>query len=129
MGYVLPTFNLLFNAKKNAGTFISPVPPVAPFRLTNQPCALVWGRRVAVGSTGGTTQQGVLTQGISLLVGPRTDVRSPACIAGEDCLEVPAGTGRWYQVMMVDDIGRGWPNEHRSALLLAILATWPAPIP
>lgn len=129
MPYVVPTFNLLCNVKGNAGTLVAPIPPVAPYRLTGQICALVWGRRVNVASTGGTTFVGVPLQTISLLLPARTDIRGPACTIGEDCVECPAGSGRWYCVYAMDDIGRGWPNEHRCAVMMAIPSFWPDPVP
>lgn len=129
MPYRVPTFNLQCNVKTNAGTLVVPVPPVFPYRLTDQACALVWGKRVNVASTGGTTAQGVPLQTISLLLPALTDIRGPASASGEDCVECPSGSGRWYCVYAMDDIGKGWPNEHRCAVLLPILLTWPDPAP
>jgi hypothetical protein len=43
-------------------------------------------------------------------------------------VEAPKGTGRWYEVIMVDDIGKGFPNEHRYAVLVKY-GVWPDPIP
>ncbi len=124
----LPVFNLLCNISE---PFIAgePIPPVPPFRLTNQECALVYGRRVNVMSTGGTEIPGVPIQAMNLLLPKQTDVRGPQDTISFDCVEVPAGTGRWYQVCMVDDIGKGYANEHRTACLFAIAFDWGAPYP
>jgi hypothetical protein len=46
-------------------------------------------------------------------------------------VEVPAGSGRYYEVVQVDDAGKGFPNEHRIAGLIATvdLGMWPVPYP
>lgn len=126
MSFVVPTFNILCNVKT------CPVPnvpsvPVAPFRLTNQPCQLTYGRRVNTMSTGGTGFAGVLSQGINLLLPAGTDVRGPQDTVSIDMVEVPAGTGRWYAVFFVDDIGKSFANEHRTAGLQALMGSWVAP--
>jgi hypothetical protein len=48
-----------------------------------------------------------------------------------DLVEVPAGTGRFYRVQWVDDLGKGFDNEHRFALLLQTntFSPWPIPMP
>lgn len=57
-----------------------------------------------------------------------TDIRPPNSAGGADKVEMPAGSGRFYQVQFVDDIGKGFPNEHRFAIL-AQMGVWPTPIP
>lgn len=74
-----------------------------------------------------------------LLLPAGTDVRDGSTGGEADIIEVPAGSGRWYSVMSVDDMGKGFPNEHRFALLhkiyerlnpiLFLGANWPTPIP
>jgi hypothetical protein len=57
-------------------------------------------------------------------------------------VEVPSGSGRYYVVVAVDDVGRGFLNEHRYALVLPYYGyypviivngwaapAWPTPIP
>jgi hypothetical protein len=44
-------------------------------------------------------------------------LRTVVPFIGSDTVEVPAGTGNWYQVTFVTDVGRGFPNEYRLALL------------
>lgn len=109
MGYTLPTFNLQCNIYTN-GLY-----PVA--RLTNVPCNLAWGRRVAVPSTGGTSFVGVPLMTMTLLLPLGTDVRGTHQAPGFDTIEVPAGSGRLYWVMFADNIGMGFPNEHKAAIL------------
>lgn len=63
-----------------------------------------------------------------LLLPPITDIRGMQDVSGfVDVVEVPQGTGRWYGVAVVDDVGKGYPNEHRTALLLALPGTWTPP--
>lgn len=61
-----------------------------------------------------------------------TDARSEAQ-GGSPIAEVPAGTLRFYRIVWVDDIGRGFANEHRLAILVQCGAGspyhWPLPIP
>lgn len=104
------------------------------------PCNLAYGRRTQIsfldffgpGDFPGSSQ--------SLLLLPAlADVRSGTSSGQADVVEVPAGTGRWYQVASVDDIGKGFPNEHRAALVLQISqfanstdyagCFWPVPMP
>jgi hypothetical protein len=58
-----------------------------------------------------------------------TDIRDLNTATGYDIVEVPAGTGRLYLVEQVDDVGKGFLNEHRCATLSKGLFTWPSPIP
>jgi len=68
----------------------------------------------------------------TLLLPPKTDIRDGFCVPinSSDWVQVPAGSGRWYRVMYVDDIALGFPNEHRFASLLKQNGMpWPTPIP
>lgn len=78
------------------------------------------------------------TDATSVLFPAGTDVRFYG--AGgltHDVLEVPAGSGRWYIVMDVDDVAKGFANEYRWASVakqvfpsfIANWPLWPAPIP
>lgn len=132
MGYRLPTFNLRCNIGPSGAGPVSwpPAPYVGPPRLANQVCALVFGKRVNVASSGGTGGQGYPVVCMSLLLPPHVDVRAQQSLdRWPDAVEVPAGSGRWYGVLDVDDIGKGWPNEHRTASLYAIPGTWAVPYP
>lgn len=81
---------------------------------------------------------------MELLLPKGTDVRRlvPA-VSGSDVVEVPAGSGRYYVVTGVDDVGKGFPNEYRLATVVVALAgiqqlwnsaatgapDWPEPYP
>jgi hypothetical protein len=128
MAFRLPSFNILCNiTQPDIPGF--PAIPLLPIRINNQPCQLTFGRRVNVTTTGGTGIPGILTIAMSLLLPPRVDVRGPQDTVSFDMAEVPAGSGRWYYCVGVDDIGRGFSNEHRSAAIFALVASWAAPYP
>jgi hypothetical protein len=63
-----------------------------------------------------------------LLLPAGTDIRGFNDGVGIDTVDCPSGSGRIYAVVMVDDAGKGFPNEHRFALLQQ-LTPWPTPIP
>jgi len=120
MSYTLPAFNLVVNIWHN-GTPISNPPDL--ITVGN----LAYGRRV-------TTQywdwadSGISSVFAPLLLPPLVDVRDPMTGPGRDTIEVPAGSGRFYEVDYVDDVGKGFPNEHRFALMRKLIP-WPVPIP
>jgi len=136
MTFVLPTFNLSVNIFDGG----PPYPPVTP-RLTVMG-NLAFSRRGARSSNfWDQNEWGLLPY---LLVPALTDIRDTSWVGalsvGFDVVEVPAGTGRWYQVTSVEDIGKGFANEHRCALLTKIYADlggtgtyagllWPVPMP
>lgn len=128
MPFRLPTFNLTCNISQPpvAGT---PGIPAGSYRVVGQACQLTYGRRVQVVSTGGTTSAGVLVLSMNLLLPPAVDVRGPQDTVSFDMVEVPAGSGRWYSVVGVDDIGKGFSNEHRTAAIFALAGSWVAPYP
>ena len=130
VAYVIPNFNLLCNIWRN--TTLGNIPsaaPTGPPDMANVPCALVFGRRVNVASTGGTNEAGVPLLCMSLLTRKGTNIQGPEGPGGVDSVECPAGTGRYYWVAMVDDIGKGYPNEHRTAGIFAIANSWTPPYP
>jgi len=72
----------------------------------------------------------------SLLFPKGTDVRDVSTTTGPDIIECPAGTGRLYWVTYVDDIARGFGNEHRWVVMQKVwtydafsIYRWPTPIP
>ncbi len=99
-------------------------------------CNLAFGRRVMSSSDFRANETCFLMQ---LLLPPNTDIRDLSCAAVTDVVEVPAASGRYYQAIAVDDVGKGFDNEHRVAGLLKIsqamtpsfsnVPQWPAPIP
>lgn len=128
MAYRLPTFNLVCNIS-NPNDADPSQPPVPPFRIEGQVCQLTYGRRVQVASTGGTGEVGVLVLTMNLLLPALTDIRGPQDLFGYDVVEVPAESGRWYRVFGVDDIGKNFANEHRTASIYALPGTWAHPYP
>jgi hypothetical protein len=120
MSYRIPTFNLTVNVWR-AGTAVTDPPD-----LTTLGCMSI-GRSTTM-TTGIPEDPSVDTVTIRLFVPKLTDVRDAVSPPGADTLEVPAGTGRYYIVRQVDDVGKGFPNEFRFAAI-AKLAPWPAPIP
>ena len=128
MAFRLPSFNLLCNIT-TCDVANVPAIPTLPIRLPNQTCQLCYGRRVNVASTGGTSTVGILSIAMTLLVPPLVDVRGPQDVTSADMVEVPAGSGRWYFVVAVDDIGKGFANEHRTAVMSALAKSWVPPYP
>lgn len=120
MSYSVPTFNLTCNF------YTANAPPPGAARASSL-CNLALGKRVSLGYD----PRGALV--MALLLPKGTDVRGPLqATPVPDFVEVPAGTGRFYIVENVDDIGRGFSNEHRVAFIRAVtigLIVWPTPIP
>jgi hypothetical protein len=66
-----------------------------------------------------------------------TDIRAIWNGVGTDIIELPAGSKRFYSVIHVDDVGKGFSNEYRLALAFydengnGTLAggPFPAPVP
>lgn len=133
MAYTLPTFNLTCALYTNTGTWST-----RGLHRSIEDCNLAYGRRVEIyNAFEGDNSASVF---MSLLLPAGTDVRDLKCSAAEDWVEVPTGSNRWYQVTSVDDIGKGFSNEHRCATIFPIsealypgvvYATlmWPTPIP
>src|SRR4030095_6118536 len=118
MAYVLPTFNLTAGVWHYAtyfGNFPTIVPP-ADFTVS---CNLALGKRGAGG----------FVSTMYLLLPPGTDgrdhLKNPALTAHGDIVEVPFLSSRYYQVVVVDDIGKGFANEHRVCTLEVNPAIYP----
>jgi hypothetical protein len=62
------------------------------------------------------------------LVSAFTDLRDTNNASNFDTVEIPAGSGRFYIVLMVEDVAKGFLNEHRMAFIRKS-GTWPTPIP
>lgn len=132
MAFTLPTFNL----NCNIFTFSA---GIATFRLAS-PCNLAMGKRTAnYGDISGPSQNYYEGLTPALLLPPLTDIRDASCNGFPDIVEVPAGSGRYYTCFGVDDIGKGFTNEHRVATLWKTWSFaanpwvaapfWPTPIP
>lgn len=120
MAYTLPTFNLIVNLWH--GGAVPPAPPdvvtvgnLTPGRRNITPYYLV-----PVGADAPANMWLLLPRG--------TDVRDGKAVSGADLAEVPAGSGRYYNVDFVDDLASGFANEHRFCQLRGI-GPWPVPFP
>lgn len=110
MAYLPPTFNLLCNIYTGPAV----VPPMGPPRIANQPCQL------RLYKTGPIVNASGFTNGmyIALLLPAGTDIRGQiGFVAMADLVECPAGSGRFYTVRTFDDVGKGFANEYRFAIL------------
>lgn len=120
MAFSVPTFNLTCN--------IYTGPPAWPAVPRLSPVC-----NLAVGSKIRANLPGVHALSVYLLLPALTDIRGPVnATPGQDFVEVPAGSGRTYVVLSVEDAGKGFSNEYRFALLLASAVgahVWPTPIP
>lgn len=126
MSYSIPQMPLLFAVWSNADD-----PTTDPPRDFDIPCNLGWGRR-GLSSSPGFVGSGTAPALAQLLVPAGTDIRGMANQAATDpdWVEVPQGSGRYYIVWQVDDIGKGFPNEHRFGLISPLTAIgWPVPYP
>jgi hypothetical protein len=118
--FTLPTFNLAVNIWRHGNPTSNPPDVITPGNLA-------YGERSSVPYAVTTTQQTVYG-GMWLLTPKGTDIRDDKAVAGQDTCEVPAGSGRFYAVVWVDDAGSGFPNEHRFALIIST-SPWPTPFP
>lgn len=109
------------------------------FRLTS-PCNLAQGRRGTVLPDEENTTSIQKTGPMYVLLPALTDVRSLVQgIPDNDLVELPSGSGRWYIVLYVDDVAKGFSNEHRYAMLNQVSENlnhtsyaglnWPIPMP
>lgn len=131
MAFTAPTFNLLCDVY--TGPWLTKV-----LRISGLPCNLAMGRRVQqLWAVGFNAPEGAAAP--NLLVPALSDVRDQICGGDSDLVEVPAGSGRWYVVALVDDVGKGFDNEYRLCALQKIGQAmspgnfpglfWPTPIP
>lgn len=129
--YVTPTFNILCAVQTG---HIGPPTP-APMRLIHVPCFLQFGSfQAPIGFQAGGF--GAIIKQMYLGCPPLTDLRSSVNAMNPDYVEVPEGSGRWYICGFVDDVWKGFPTEHRVALLTWVTTAgypwspfWPVPMP
>ena len=124
MSYVLPEFNLAVNI-----WHWPTIPPAPPDLVTIG--NLAFSRRVH-NVTSNTPPFGAGTSASYLLVPALTDVRNGINgHAQPDALEIPAGSGRYYLAGAIEDVGKGFPNEHRVIFAVQTIdfGPWPVPIP
>lgn len=126
MAFRLPTFNLTCNIWQNVGAPLT-MPPPGPPTFPGVPCQLrvVWTAYV-VNATGSAFWR-------MLLLPALTDIRPAHAGGGQaDAVECPAGSGRFYNVLSVEDQHKGFPNEYRFAVLNTNpnrAGYWPTPTP
>lgn len=132
MAFTLPTFNLVCD-------FYTGPWATKAYRLTENG-NLAWGKRtLGIWGSAGDTSFSPAVYSETLLLPALTDVRSAALTGHNDLIEVPSGSGRWYVVQAVDDIGKGFANEHRAAIITMASQYvdftrfpglfWPVPMP
>lgn len=126
MSYSLPTFNLM------ADVYTNGTAPAGPPRVT-LPCNLQCGRRRQLGLSTGDFDVSSNSPPMFLLVPALSDIRDNKCASSFDVVECPPASGRWYRVLWVDDVGKGFPNEFRLAVIekygVSPTFLWPQPIP
>jgi len=121
--YPQPTYNLTVNIWRHGRD--PSVDPPDVVSLAN----LAWGRRGGPAASGGTDTRGVVFTAPQLLLPKLTDIRSDEkSNSGDDIVECPAASGRFYTAAYVEDLGKGFSNEHRGALLIPS-PPWPEPYP
>lgn len=105
--------------------------PIGPRFLT--PCQLVYGDLDS--DLGLLPTFNTLAGKLMYLLVPKlTDLQTVICgpLVFNDYINLPFGTLRFYQIMHVDDRWKGFPTEHRVAVLQQSLgpagAGWGAPI-
>lgn len=113
MAFRVPTFNLQVSIWRTVT-----MPPVGPAAVLTQG-NLSPGRRTMMLTGNAMTE---------LLLPPGTDVRAAQNSGVSDTAEVPRGSGRFYKVMGVEDVAKGFANEYRLAYLLPG-PIWPVPYP
>jgi len=132
MPYTLPDFNLAVD--------IYTGPWLTRSLRVSTVGNLALGRRVQQTPFGEDAGAFIATTAVPLLVPAGTDVRDWSCVGHQtDFIECPSGSGRWYGVQVVDDAGKGFPNEHRVVTMSKVFEflngtdyaglNWPTPIP
>lgn len=124
MPFRLPTFNLMVGIWRGSTPHTSPPDVIAMGNLSP-------GRIVAVAQQNAVlATPGAILGWMYLRLPALTDIRDGILGATSlDQVEVPLGSGRFYRAVYVDDIGKGFANEHRYAYLCKGSDPWPEPIP
>jgi len=109
MAFTVPNFNLPVNLWRAPAVVIDP--PTLTFFAN-----LSRGERVFTTPVFADGTNELLAQMI-LLCPALTDIRPSDTAVYRDLVEVPAGSGRYYAVVAVDDTAKGFLNEYRFAVL------------
>ena len=102
------------------------LPPVGPPTIGNVPCALVLGDRVALFTVNVYGPQNNVLHYI--LVPKLTNVWDAHNLGGPSVVCCPRLSNRFYVVVDVDDVGKGYSNEYRQLTVIKG-GVWPTPIP
>lgn len=122
MAFVLPTFN------QTADIYTwNPAGPPTVIRF-NVECQI---RPPAMTNASAAVVSASSHCGMVLLVPKETDIRDFYTTPGNnpDVIECPPGSGRKYIAYFVDDVAKGFANEHRFVILQKYGFSWPIPIP
>lgn len=116
-GWRLPDFNLSCNIWWDKQATDTPGGLGGPDVVSI--CNLQFGKKIG----------GMINLGMWILLPALTDVRGnwgwlPAMT---DVIELPAGSGRYYVVVDVDDVSKGFPTEYRVASVWASYYAFPDP--
>jgi len=117
MAFRTPTFNLTVNMWRFPNVFANP--PTATFQAN-----LSHGKRIMLMTGTILANPGKLQHNFKVLMEllcPKLTDLVPSdyqAFGPIDMVEVPAGSGRFYYVYHVDDVGKGFLNEYRLATLL-----------
>jgi len=123
-----PTFNLSCNLWHTGATFPKPAgwtPPALPADVASVCQLYFWSKATntpILFSPGGPPDVVAYEIAALLRLPKLTDVRFPAGQYGVPnaaygVAEVPAGSGRYYACVSVEDCHKGFPNEYRVAFL------------
>jgi hypothetical protein len=129
MAFRIPTFNLAVSIWRTLGLGGLYISPDVSTRGN-----LTMGRRSFFGMAS-ATGVGAPFFCAELLLPVGTDIRGSWNGVSPDAVEVPAGSGRFYSAVVVDDVAKGFPNEYRLALLHqevggnALFGPFPVPLP
>jgi hypothetical protein len=127
MAFVVPTFNLTCDVYDGVTRLVRSSPI----------CNKSFGRRVAAQAQNDTAIADN-SNVMYILLPAGTDVRSypqggdPPI--NNDVIECPQGSGMFYDIVMVDDVATGFPNEYRVAVGVQFWqawmpGAWPRPLP
>lgn len=122
MPFVLPSFPLTINIWHN---WLTGVNSYALPDLTSL-CNLSPGKRVMYTAEKGAAGPSEANNAMEMLLPPLTDIRPAYNSVNPDMVECPAGSKRLYLVEWVDDIAKGFANEHRFAVARMVMVdvTW-----
>lgn len=135
MPYQVPEFPL----RANLYTSVLPHDFLAMVFREEVDCQLrVWGSDPRFTSAQ-VSSNGLLVGYVALLFPAETDVRDESTGPNADVIECPAGSGRLYLALYVDDVAKGFPNEYRQVIVAKVFTStnplitnfpyWPTPIP